>query len=425
MKVLIVGEGGREHALAWKAVQSTKVTEVFVAPGNGGTELEPNITNVDIAATDIERLLAFVIQEDIAVTIVGPEAPLALGIVDLFAEHQRTCIGPHQYNAQLESSKSFSKTFMTNHHIPTAKFATFTTADSAKHYLQTQSFPVVIKADGLAAGKGVIIAANYAEAVNAVTQMLTHKNFGDAGREIIIEEYLVGEELSFIVLADGKQAIVLASSQDHKRRDDGDQGPNTGGMGAYSPAPFLTAELEQKIMSTVINPTINAMATAGKPYQGFLYAGLIVGADNQLNVLEFNCRLGDPETQPIMLRLKTDLIDLCLACHEGTLDTLKADWDQRPAVGVVMTAGGYPETYTKGDLIEGLPCDENGVKVFHAGTRYENGNLLTNGGRILTVTALGDSIATAKAQAYQTVAKISWPNCYYRQDIAAKALINS
>ncbi|HEX5055126.1 MAG TPA: phosphoribosylamine--glycine ligase [Gammaproteobacteria bacterium] len=423
MKVLIVGGGGREHALAWKAAQSPRVKRVYVAPGNAGTAIEPGVENIDIAPEDVDQLLAFARSNQIDLTIVGPEVPLIKGIVDRFREAGLRIFGPTRGCAQLEGSKAYSKAFLQRHRIPTAAYGEFTDADKAKEYVKKHGAPIVIKADGLAAGKGVIIAQTQAEALAAIDDMLVSNRFGEAGKRIVIEEFLHGEEASFIVMADGRHVLPMASSQDHKARDDGDRGPNTGGMGAYSPAPVVDAQLHARIMREVIEPTINGMIKDGHSYTGFLYAGLMIAPDGMPKVLEFNCRFGDPETQPIMLRLKSDLVELCLAALDGRLDERSAEWDARFALGVVMAAGGYPEGYDKGDPIEGLAgADSSNVKVFHAGTRLDGGRVLTNGGRVLCVVGLGNSAGQAQHTAYEVVHKIRWRKAYYRNDIGHRAI---
>ncbi|MFT3742605.1 MAG: phosphoribosylamine--glycine ligase [Gammaproteobacteria bacterium] len=420
MKILVIGNGGREHALAWKIKQSPKVTQVYVAPGNAGTALEPGVQNVAIAVNEVEQLAAFASQQHIDLTIVGPELPLSLGIVDLFQARDLPCFGPCRWAAQLETSKAFSKAFMQAQGIPTARYECFTEVEAAKRYLQQQTFPIVIKADGLAAGKGVVIAQDLNEAEQTVTEMLSGQTLQGAGKKVVIEEFLTGEEVSFIVVCDGKVAIPLASSQDHKRRDDGDLGPNTGGMGAYSPAPIFTASLQDQVMQAVINPVLRGMAENGTPYRGFLYAGLMITPDRQPKVLEFNCRLGDPETQPLLMRLQSDLLDICLAT---ALDAMTLSWDPRPALGVVMAAKGYPEQYPQGDVIKGLSERSTpDVKVFHAGTRLEAGEVKTAGGRVLCVTALGDTLQAAYEKAYAQVGKIDWGNQYFRRDIGHRAI---
>jgi phosphoribosylamine--glycine ligase len=423
MRVLIVGGGGREHALAWKVAQSPRVKQVYVAPGNAGTAVEAGIENINIAAEDIDQLLAFALANDIGLTIIGPEVPLIKGIVDHFRHAGLKIFGPTQACAQLEGSKAYSKAFLERHRIPTAAYAAFTDAEQAKRYVKKQGTPIVIKADGLAAGKGVIIAGNETEALEAIDAMLVGNRFGEAGRRIVIEEFLHGEEASFIVMADGLHVLPMASSQDHKARDDGDRGPNTGGMGAYSPAPVVDAHMHARIMHEVIEPTIQGMIKDGHPYTGFLYAGVMIAPDGTPKVLEFNCRFGDPETQPIMLRLKSDLVELCLAALDGKLDQYQAEWDPRIALGVVMAAGGYPDNYDKGDAISGLMQDSAPeVKVFHAGTRLDGHRTLTNGGRVLCVVGLGTSAGEAQKVAYAAVHKIRWRNVYYRNDIGHRAI---
>jgi phosphoribosylamine---glycine ligase len=423
MKILIVGGGGREHALAWKVSQSPKVSQVFVAPGNAGTALESRLTNIAIAADDIQGLLAFAQQNVIDLTIIGPEVPLVKGIVDCFIETGLACFGPRAAAAQLEGSKSFCKDFMARYGIPTAEYQSFVELEAAIAYIKAKGAPIVVKADGLAAGKGVVVAETEQQAIAAVEDMLSGNSFGQAGCKVVIEEFLRGEEASFIVMADGKHALAMATSQDHKARDNGDKGPNTGGMGAYSPAPVVTAEIHQRVMEQVIMPTLKGMAADGNDYTGFLYAGLMIAADGSLKVLEYNCRFGDPETQPIMLRLKSDLVDLCLAALAQQLDQVSSEWDERPALGVVMAAGGYPDNYHSGDVISGLPDVESAdSKVFHAGTVRQGENVVTAGGRVLCVCALGADIKTAQQKAYQLVEKIQWDAVYYRTDIGFKAI---
>lgn len=423
MKILIVGGGGREHALAWKAAQSTRAEKVFVAPGNAGTALEPNLENVDIAADDVSALLAFAKQQQIDLTIIGPEAPLVKGIVDSFQEAGLKCFGPTANAAQLEGSKAFCKDFMARHNIPTAEYQTFTDTAEAIAYIEAKGAPIVVKADGLAAGKGVIVAQTVAEATSAVEDMLSGNAFGAAGNRVVIEEFLVGEEASFIVIADGKHALPMATSQDHKARDNGDKGPNTGGMGAYSPAPIVTPEIHDRVMREVIEPTLQGMIEDGIPYTGFLYAGLMIAPNGSLKVLEYNCRFGDPETQPIMMRLKSDLTELCEAGLKGTLNTVETDWDERAALGVVLAAGGYPGDYRKGDVITGLPKSEQAdQKVFHAGTQLQGNDIVTSGGRVLCACALGETIKDAQDKAYALTAEIQWDGLYYRTDIGFKAI---
>src|SRR5580700_11541303 len=422
MKLLIVGGGGREHALAWKCGSSPRVQHVYVAPGNAGTALEPKVSNAGIAADDIDALLRFAIAEDIDLTIVGPEGPLVAGIVDRFAAAKRRCFGPSAKAARLEGSKSFTKDFLTRHRIPTASFATFTAANFDADYVRAQRLPLVVKADGLAAGKGVIICDTHDSAVATAHAMLGG-SFGAAGNTVVIEEFLQGEEVSFIVVANDQQVIPLATSQDHKRRDDGDEGPNTGGMGAYSPAPIVTPELHQRIMREVIEPTLSGLRLDGNPYLGFLYAGLMIAADGTPNVLEFNCRFGDPETQPILMRLQSDLVDLCEAALGGTLEGADARWDPRAALGVVMAAGGYPDNYRKGDHIQGLDAAARlPGKVFHAGTATHGKDIVTAGGRVLCAVGLGSSVAAAQAQAYDLVHVIHWNLVQYRRDIGYRAI---
>lgn len=424
MKVLVIGGGGREHALAWKAAQSPQVNKVFVAPGNAGTALEANLTNVDLGVDDLPGLVAFAQQEQIDLTIVGPEAPLVLGVVDAFKNANLKCFGPTAAAAQLEGSKAFSKDFLARHNIPTAAYAVFTEIEPAHAYLDQVGTPIVIKADGLAAGKGVILAENLAQAKAAVTDMLAGNKFGDAGSRVVVEEFLVGEEASFIVMADGDNVVPMATSQDHKARDNGDTGPNTGGMGAYTPAPVVTRSMHDRIMQEIIIPSIQGMREDGHPYTGFLYAGVMIDHTGQPKVLEFNCRFGDPETQPIMLRLQSDLVQLCLDGVDGKLAGQHTQWDSRAAVGVVMAAGGYPEQYRKGDAISGLDTvNSKDLKVFHAGTTTNaSGQVTTSGGRVLCVTALGENVTQAQKRAYEGVAQIQWEQAYYRTDIAHRAI---
>jgi len=423
MNLLIIGNGGREHALAWKAAQSPLATKVFVAPGNAGTALEPTLENVAIEVTDIPGLLAFAQRENIGLTIVGPEAPLVRGVVDAFQREGLTIFGPTQAAAQLEGSKSFTKDFLERHQIPTADYQNFTEIEPALAYLREKGAPIVIKADGLAAGKGVIVAMTLEEAEAAVKDMLAGNAFGDAGHRIVIEEFLEGEEASFIVMVDGEHVLPMATSQDHKRVGDGDTGPNTGGMGAYSPAPVVTDDIHQRVMEQVIWPTVKGMAQEGNRYTGFLYAGLMIDAAGQPKVIEFNCRFGDPETQPIMMRLQSDLVELCLAGSTGRLDHVDSLWDERAALGVVIAAGGYPDTYRKGDIIKGLPQSDNkDAKVFHAGTVLAGEDVTTAGGRVLCATALGETIAQAQQQAYQLTRQISWEGSFYRHDIGHRAI---
>ena len=420
MKLLVIGSGGREHALAWKLAQSPRVQKVFVAPGNGGTAVENGLENV--AITGIPELLAFAKKEGIHLTVVGPEAPLAAGVVDTFIEAGLRIFGPRRAAAQLEASKDFAKAFMVRHGIPTARYATFTAAGEAKAHVDKHGAPIVIKADGLAAGKGVVVAATREEAHAAIDAMLGEKKLGAAGERVVIEEFLEGEEASFIVMSDGVNVLPLATSQDHKRLRDGDQGPNTGGMGAYSPAPIVTPRLHARVMREIIAPAIQGMAKDGLPYSGFLYAGLMIDAAGNPKVLEFNCRLGDPETQPILVRLKSDLYDLIDHALTGTLDRVKADWDRRSALGVVLAAHNYPDEPRKGDKIEGLPKPTDDCRVFHAGTRKDGKAIVTNGGRVLCVTALGDSVKMARTRAYEAIDQIRFAGMQYRKDIGHRAL---
>jgi phosphoribosylamine--glycine ligase len=423
MKVLIVGGGGREHALAWKALQSARVDKVYVAPGNAGTELEDGIDNVAIGAEDIEALLEFAASNDVDLTIVGPEAPLVAGIVDRFEAAGLTIFGPSAKAAQLEGSKTFTKDFLARHRIPSADYQSFTKIGAARAYVERIGTPIVIKADGLAAGKGVIIAQSADEAEAAITDMLDGNRFGEAGHRVVIEEFLQGEEASYICIVDGEQVLPMASSQDHKARDNGDQGPNTGGMGAYSPAPVLSAEIEARVLQDVILPTVRGMQAEGNRYRGFLYAGLMIGADGSAKVLEYNCRFGDPETQPIMMRLQSDLVELCLAACRGELDRQSTQWDARASLGVVLAADGYPDSYAKGETIGNIPPESANGKVFHAGTRRDaDGNILSHGGRVLCAVGLGEDIAAAQRQAYDLVDQIDWDSAYFRTDIGFKAL---
>ncbi|MDE9536666.1 phosphoribosylamine--glycine ligase [Xenorhabdus bovienii] len=423
MNILIIGSGGREHALAWKAAQSPLADKVYVAPGNAGTALEANLENIDIAATDIAGLLAFAQSQNIGLTIVGPETPLVIGIVDAFQQAGLTIFGPTKAAAQLEGSKAFTKDFLARHQIPTAAYQNFTEIEPALAYLKKMGAPIVIKADGLAAGKGVVVAMTMEEAQNAVKDMLAGNAFGDAGHRIVIEEFLDGEEASFIVMVDGKNVVPMATSQDHKRVGDGDTGPNTGGMGAYSPAPVVTDEVHQRAMEKVIYPTVEGMAAEGHTYIGFLYAGLMIDKQGEPKVIEFNCRFGDPETQPIMMRLRSDLVDLCLAGAQGQLSGKTSEWDTRPALGVVLAAGSYPANYAKGDVISGLNQEtDTDEKVFHAGTAFKDKDVVTAGGRVLCVTALGDDIAEAQKKAYLRAEKIGWQGCFYRKDIGYRAI---
>lgn len=423
MNVLIIGGGGREHALAWKVAQSADVSKVFVAPGNIGSELEAKCENVAIQVEDIPALVTFAQQNQVALTIVGPEAPLVLGVVNAFQAEGLAIFGPTEGAAQLEGSKAFSKDFFARHNIPTAAYQNFTEIAPAKAYVSKMGCPIVIKADGLAAGKGVIIAEDEQQAFAAIEDMLEGNKFGDAGARVVVEEFLVGEEASFIVMVDGENILPLATSQDHKARDNGDQGPNTGGMGAYSPAPVVTQAVHDFAMNQVIRPTVDGMKAEGNTYTGFLYAGLMVAADGTAKVLEYNCRFGDPETQPIMMRLKSDLVELCLAAVDGQLDKVTAEYDERAAVGVVIAAGGYPDAYNKGDVISGLSdADSADAKVFHAGTALVGDNIVTNGGRVLCATALGNTVTEAQQNAYKLAAKIDWHGAFYRTDIGYRAV---
>ncbi|MFM5084264.1 phosphoribosylamine--glycine ligase [Aeromonas media] len=423
MKVLIIGNGGREHALAWKAKQSPMVTRVFVAPGNAGTAHEGSIENVAIEATDIQGLLAFAKAQQIGLTIVGPEAPLVKGVVDAFRAEGLAIFGPTAAAAQLEGSKAFAKDFLARHAIPTAEYQNFTEVEPALAYLREKGAPIVIKADGLAAGKGVIVAMELEEAEAAVRDMLSGNAFGDAGARVVIEEFLDGEEASFIVMVDGKHVLPMATSQDHKRVGDGDTGLNTGGMGAYSPAPVVTDAVHQKVMEQVIMPTVRGMAAEGNVYTGFLYAGLMIDGQGNPKVIEFNCRFGDPETQPIMLRMRSDLVELCLAACAGKLDQVEAIYDPRVAIGVVLAAGGYPGDYQQGKPISGLPVEEaSGEKVFHAGSQLAGDTIVTAGGRVLCATALGHTVAEAQQRAYQLAGRIQWDGVFYRKDIGWRAI---
>ena len=423
MNILIIGSGGREHALAWKCAQSPRVDEVLVAPGNAGTAREDKVRNVDVSSDDIEALAALAQNEDVRLTIIGPEAPLVAGIVDRFNELGLPCFGPTAAAAQLEGSKVFTKDFLARYDIPTAAYQNFSELAPALEYIRAQGAPIVIKADGLAAGKGVIVAHTLEEAEQAATDMLQGGSFGQAGARIVVEEFLGGEEASFIVVTDGTTVLPMATSQDHKARDEGDVGPNTGGMGAYSPAPVVTPEIEARIMDEVIRPTLDGMRTDGNPYLGFLYAGLMIMADGTPKVIEYNCRFGDPETQPILARLKSDLVDICLSTLEGDLGEREAVWDTRAALGVVMAAGGYPASYEKGNVIAGLEnADSNTQKVFHAGTALAGDKVTTAGGRVLCVVGLGDTVAAAAQDAYAAVAKTDWEDVYFRRDIGHRAI---
>ncbi len=423
MNILVIGSGGREHALAWKAAQSPLADTIYVAPGNAGTALEPRLNNVAIAADNIEGLIAFAKDKEIGLTIVGPEAPLVMGIVDAFQAQGLPCFGPSKDAAQLEGSKSFTKDFLARHNIPSGSYQTFTDQNEALAYVRAQGAPIVVKADGLAAGKGVIVATSLEQAEEAIGDMLSGNVFGEAGHRVVIEEFLEGEEASFIVMADGEHILPMATSQDHKRVGDGDTGLNTGGMGAYSPALVVTDEVYRRIMDEVIIPTVHGMAAEGMPYTGFLYAGLMITPDGTPKVIEYNCRFGDPETQPIMLRMRSDLVAHCLAALEGMLDSEQTEWDPRASLGVVLAAGGYPSSYRKGDVISGLPQKETaGEKIFHAGTALQEDRVVTAGGRVLCVTALGDSVAMAQHRAYELARQISWDDSFCRSDIGYRAI---
>ncbi len=419
MKILVIGSGGREHALAWRLAQSPKVSRVVVAPGNAGTAREEGCANLPIES--IPELVQYAKENAIHTTVVGPEGPLAAGIVDAFKAEGLRIFGPSRHSAQLEASKDFAKRFMARHDIPTARYETFTDAKAAHAYILKHGAPIVIKADGLAAGKGVVVAMTVDQARAAVDMMLAGAKLGDAGHRVVIEEFMEGEEASFIVMVDGRNVLPLASSQDHKRIFDGDQGPNTGGMGAYSPAPVVTPEIHHRVMSEIISPTVKGMAAEGMPYVGFLYAGLMIGADGAPRVVEFNCRLGDPETQPILMRLKSDLLTLVEHAIDGTLDTVEAEWDRRAALGIVLAAHGYPDSPRKGDAITNLPKDEADVHVFHAGTMQVDGKVVTNGGRVLCVTALGEKVKIAAERAYEVADKIEFDGMQMRRDIGHRA----
>ena len=421
MKVLVIGSGGREHALAWQCAQFEEVKQVFVAPGNAGTALEKKISNIDIDSEDIPKLISFAKEELIDITIVGPEAPLVLGVVDEFKGQGLAIFGPSKQAAQLEGSKVFCKDFLERNKIPTAYYKSFTETKPAINYVKEKGVPIVIKADGLAAGKGVIIANSFKEATDAINDMLEGNRFGDAGSRVVIEEYLEGEEASFIVMVDGNNILPMATSQDHKARDNGDKGPNTGGMGAYSPAPVVSDLVYTNTMEKVIRPTVDAMKNEGMPYTGFLYAGLMIDQNGSVKVLEYNCRFGDPETQPIMMRLQSNLAKLCLMGANGSLDKAVANWDSRSSLGVVMAADGYPYSYQKGDEIS-LPASSSTSKVFHAGTMLDNYQILSNGGRVLCATSLGKNLKDAQDKAYELVKKVKWDGSYFRTDIGFKGL---
>ena len=421
MKVLVIGAGGREHALAWQCAKFDEVEEVFVAPGNAGTQLENKLTNINVGSEDINGLIDFVKNNQVDLTIVGPEAPLVLGVVDRFQAEGLAIFGPTQDASQLEGSKAFCKNFLDRNNIPTAYYDVFTEVAPAVKYVEEKGTPIVIKADGIAAGKGVIIANTQAEAVEAINDMLEGNRFGEAGSRVVVEEFLVGEEASFIVMVDGKNILPMATSQDHKARDNGDKGPNTGGMGAYSPAPIVTDEIFQNVMDSVIRPTVDGMAAEGNPYTGFLYAGLMIDHQGNSKVLEYNCRFGDPETQPIMMRLKSNLAELCLLATKGQLNQATIEWDNRSAMGVVLAANGYPDAYPSGEVV-GLPADGDDAKVFHAGTKMDDDKVVTSGGRVLCATALGADTKDAQTNAYALLKKIDWSSAYYRTDIGFKAL---
>jgi phosphoribosylamine--glycine ligase len=423
MKVLVIGGGGREHALAWKASRSPLVGEVLVAPGNAGTAREPKVRNLGVAADDFDGLLELALAESVGLTIVGPETPLVGGLVDRFEQHGLKCFGPRAAGAQLEGSKAFTKEFLARHRIPTAAYRTFTDAAAARAYAATRKPPIVIKADGLAAGKGVVIAQTLAEAQAALTRMLEQGQFGAAGTKVVIEDFLAGEEASFIALVDGERVTPLASSQDHKTRDDGDRGPNTGGMGAYSPAPVVTDAVHAHVMRDIMLPTVRGLLADGIHYRGFLYAGLMIDAAGSAKVVEFNCRLGDPETQPILFRLRSDLVRLCLSSFDGTLGSTPIEWDPRATVGVVIASRGYPDAYEKGKRITGLDrVTGEDQKIFHAGTRIENGEVVTDGGRVLCAVGIGDSVATAQGRAYDAASKVTWDGAFCRKDIGYRAV---
>jgi phosphoribosylamine--glycine ligase len=423
VKVLVIGGGGREHALAWRAAQSPLVSEVLVAPGNAGTASEPRVRNLDVAADDLDGLVELALHEAVDLTIVGPEGPLVAGVADLFAQRDLKCFGPGAAAARLEGSKAFAKAFLQRHGIPTAGYAAFSDFGAALAHVRTRPVPIVIKADGLAAGKGVIIAQSTAEAESAVTSLLRDGVFGAAGATIVVEDFLAGEEASFIALVDGTDVVPLASSQDHKTRDDGDHGPNTGGMGAYSPAPVVNAAVHERVMEKIMRPTVRGLVADGVRYRGFLYAGLMIDSAGEPRVVEFNCRLGDPETQPIIARLRSDLVALCLRSFDGTLAGAHIDWDPRAAVGVVMASGGYPGSYAKGKVIRGLErAGGEGVKVFHAGTRQQGSDIVTDGGRVLCAVGLGGTVGMARDKAYRAVEKISWEGAFWRTDIGHRAV---
>jgi len=424
-KVLVIGGGGREHALSWKLAQSKHVNTVFVSPGNPGTSSETKTVNIQIKATEIEQLIHFAKSESIDLVIIGPEDPLVSGIVDEFTKIGIKCFGPTAKAAQLEGSKAFAKRFMQKYRIPTAAYQTFSDPHSAKEYLKNSVYPMVIKADGLAAGKGVFILENFAMAEKSIDEMMTDQKFGNAGKTLVIEEFLEGEETSFIAMVDGVKILPLATSQDHKTIEDGNVGLNTGGMGAYSPTPFIDDDLQTKIMDEIMLPTVHGMAKEGIPYRGFLYAGLMISSQNEPKVLEFNCRLGDPETQPIMMRLRSDLVELIQSCFDGTIESFPIEWDERTALGIIMASSGYPEKYETGFVINGLDVIDqtsSDIKIFHSGTTIENGNIVSDGGRVLCISALGSDVRQAQKIAYDAVKKITWEGVYYRNDIGDKAI---
>ncbi|GLR75610.1 phosphoribosylamine--glycine ligase [Aliivibrio sifiae] len=423
MNVLIIGAGGREHALGWKAAQNPNVETVFIAPGNAGTALEPKLENVAIDVEDITALVAFAKEKEIELTIVGPEGPLVIGVVDAFREAGLPIFGPTKAAAQLEGSKAFTKDFLARHDIPTGYYANFTEIEPALAYVREQGAPIVVKADGLAAGKGVIVAMTLEEAEDAIKDMLSGNVFGDAGSRVVIEEFLEGEEASFIVMVDGASVLPMATSQDHKRVGDKDTGPNTGGMGAYSPAPVVTPEIHNRILEEVIYPTVRGMDAEGAPYTGFLYAGLMIDADGTPKVIEYNCRFGDPETQPIMMRMESDLVELCLMAIDEKLDEAESKWDPRASIGVVLAAGGYPGDYAKGDVIALPTAEVEGQKIFHAGTTNNaTGEVITNGGRVLCATALGNTVSEAQERAYELTKQVSWNGMFHRNDIGYRAI---
>ena len=423
MKILVIGSGGREHALVWKFAQSPLVTEILAAPGNAGTAMEPGTRNVAVAADDLDGLLDLAQSEGVDLTVVGPEQPLVDGVVDRFDAAGLKCFGPQASAARLEGSKAFTKAFLARHDIPTAAYETFAEPDAALAYIRSRTLPIVIKADGLAAGKGVIIADTFEEAERTVRGMLQQRTFGDAGATVVVEEFLRGEEASFIAVVDDTRIVPLASSQDHKTRDEGDRGPNTGGMGAYSPAPVLTPELHRRVMEEIMIPTVTGMSAEGMAYRGFLYAGLMIGPDGNPRVLEYNCRFGDPETQPVLARMRSDLTELCLAAFDGSLNSIDVEWDPRAALGVVLASGGYPGSYDTGAPINGLGTEfGDDTLVFHAGTREDEGNIVTSGGRVLCVVGLGDTVASAADLAYTSAAQIDWKDVYYRRDIGYRAI---